>query len=107
MPQSVDFPVLLDGLPPAVLPCVDGVGIAGWNLVSCGGGWCVEVGYVGVVRCKHICLHPLLHNLVAVGDVDDGVLCAVKYDGWDDTRVTAHGFVGRQSLLERVGSSPF
>jgi len=99
MAHTADFPVLLELVPVAIIPRRDRIRTATWNLFSRGAGGTVKASIVRAIRCKKICLHPLLHGLVTIDGLDDVVACALKNDGGDNMSEASHGIIGCLPLL--------
>src|SRR5712691_1086403 len=98
----VDFPILLEPISMTVMPCVNCIRTTTENLARSNAAWRVEIRYVAVARSKHICLHPLSHNLFPIDGSYDIVACTMKNNRRDDTSVAPHSFICCMSLLYRI-----
>src|SRR2546430_13235507 len=106
MSQSIDLPILLEFIPIAIIPCVDGIYTTAWSLSGCESRGTAKSSVVSAVRCQRIRSHPLLYNLVAINGVHDIVIYALKHDGGDDASKVAHSIISQQPLLHGIWSTP-
>src|SRR6266699_1359552 len=106
MPQSIDLPILLEFIPIAIIPCVDGIHTTAWNLSICDSGRTTKSSVVSAARCQRIRSHPLLYNLVAINGVHDIVVYALKHDGGNDACKVTHSIISQQPLLHGIWSTP-
>ncbi len=93
MAHPVDFPIHLDCIPISIIPRIDRVGTPTWNLPCRRARGGIKICPVGIIRRKHICLYPLLYNLVAINRAYRIVTCAVKNNRWYNTCEAAHGCI--------------